>query len=62
MFPEYWYPAPFFTVNIVGLDQLCTGSLNVAVIEEVTAIPLSPLAGLELTTVGEILSGGGGGG
>ena len=27
--PEILVPAPFFTVNIVGLDKLCTGSLNV---------------------------------
>ena len=57
--PGKLVPAPFFTVNIVGLDQLCTGSLNVAVIEEVTTIPATPLAGLEPTTVGGILSPGG---
>ena len=28
--PAILVPAPFFTVNIVEPDQLCTGSLNVA--------------------------------
>jgi len=60
--PGKLVPALFFTVNIVGLDQLCTGSLNVAVIIEVTSIPAAPFAGLELTTVGAIVSPGGGGG
>ncbi len=51
-------PALFFTVNIVGLDQLCTGSLNVAVTGEVTAIPVAPLARLVPVTVGGVVSVG----
>src|SRR6476659_3783128 len=49
-------PTLFFTVNMVELDQLCTGSLNVAVTGEVTATPVTPLAGLVLTTVGGVVS------
>ena len=54
--PAILVPAPLFTVNIVGLDQLCTGSLNVAVIEEVTATPVAPLSGLVIMTDGGVVS------
>ena len=54
--PEKLVPAPFLTVNIVELDQLCTGSLNVALIGEATVTLVAPLAGLVLVTVGGVLS------
>ena len=46
---------------VVTVDG-CTGSLNLAVIEESSATPVAPLAGLVLLTVGGILSPEGGGG
>ena len=58
--PAILVPAPFFTVNIAGLDQLCTGSLNVAAIDEVTGTPEAPLAGLVLVTEGGVVSEFGG--
>ena len=54
--PAILVPAPFFTANIAGLDQLCTGSLNVAAIDEVTGTPEAPLAGLVLVTEGGVVS------
>jgi hypothetical protein len=40
--------------------ELCTGSLNVAVTEEVKETPVAPSDGLVLTTVGGVVSVGGG--
>ena len=54
--PAILVPAPFFTVNIVEPDRLCTGSLNVAAIDEVTGTPEAPLAGLVLVTEGGVVS------
>ena len=58
--PAIEVPALFFSVNVEVLTVAgCTASLNVALIEEVTATPVAPPDGVVLVTVGGVLSGGG---
>src|SRR5438094_472620 len=50
---------PVFKVKLVVLTvELCTASLNVAVMGELIATPVAPLAGIVLLTLGGVLSGG----
>src|SRR5438093_891617 len=47
-----------FRVKVVlETVELCTASLNVAVMGELTVTPVAPLAGLVLATVGGVVSG-----
>ena len=55
--PEIRVPALFFKVYVdVVTVELCTASLNVATIEELTGTPIAPPAGLALITVGGVVS------
>ena len=55
--PAILVPPVFFSVKVEGLTvRSCTTSPNVAVIVEVTAIPIAPVLAWALTTVGGVAS------
>ena len=53
-------PRLFLSVKVVLVTvDVCIGSLNLAVIDVVTAILVAPLVGMVITSVGGVVSDGG---
>ena len=58
--PVMLVPRLFLSVKVVLVTvDVCIGSLNLAVIDVVTAILVAPLVGMVLTSVGGVVSDGG---